>query len=217
LKYKLNNNTLKTESINLIIESDINKNKIKQFGNFTGYKLIQLNNGELLNEISFNESIESLNKKFKEQKIEINNIQLRFHNINDYSNEIDQIQNFNILSSLKKKIKSNLVNTGMNTIKEKKKLKDIGINVGYIPITSNAGNNTDINLLNWNNIYQINKNKENDLFNNESNISRNNIGIKKEKNNNNYNNFISKNEEMKIEENLIDSFEQINLNHYDKS
>ena len=105
----------------------------------------------------------------------------------------------------------------MNTIKEKKKLKDIGINVGYIPITSNAGNNTDINLLNWNNIYQINKNKENDLFNNESNISRNNIGIKKEKNNNNYNNFISKNEEMKIEENLIDSFEQINLNHYDKS
>ena len=103
LKYKLNNNTLKTESINLIIESDINKNKIKQFGNFTGYKLIQLNNGELLNEISFNESIESLNKKFKEQKIEINNIQLRFHNINDYSNEIDQIQNFNILSSLKKK------------------------------------------------------------------------------------------------------------------
>ena len=217
LKYKLNNNTLKTESINLIIESDINKNKIKQFGNFTGYKLIQLNNGELLNEISFNESIESLNKKFKEQKIEINNIQLRFHNINDYSNEIDQIQNFNILSSLKKKIKSNLVNTGMNTIKEKKKLKDIGINVGYIPITSNAGNNTDINLLNWNNIYQINKNKENDLFNNESNISRNNIGIKKEKNNNNYKNFISKNEEMKIEENLIDSFEQINLNHYDKS
>ena len=216
MKSNLNNNPLKIESNNLIIESNIEKNKIKQFGDFTGYKLIKLNNGKLQKEISFNESIESLNKQFEEEKIAINNIPLKFHYINFYSNEIDQIENFNILPLLKEKIKLNLINTGMNTIKEKKKFKDIGINVGYIPITSNAGNNTDINLLNWNKFYQINKNMGNNLFINESNTNRNIIEIKNEKNNN-FKAFINKSEEKKIEDNLIDSFEQINLNYFDKS
>ncbi len=217
LKSKINNNPLKIESNDLIIESNIEKNKIKQFGDFTGYKLIELNNGKLLKEISFNESIESLNKKLEEEKIIINNIPLRFHYINFSTNEIDQIENFNILPLIKENIKLKLVNIGVNTIKEKKKFKDIGINVGYIPITSNAGNNTDINLVNWNEFYQTNKNIENNLYNNEYNIPRNIIGIKNEKNNNNFNTIISKSEEKKIEENLIDSFEQINLNYFDKS
>ena len=217
LKSKINNNPLKIESNDLIIESNIEKNKIKQFGDFTGYKLIELNNGKLLKEISFNESIESLNKKLEEEKIIINNIPLRFHYINFSTNEIDQIENFNILPLIKENIKLNLVNIGVNTIKEKKKFKDIGINVGYIPITSNAGNNTDINLANWNKFYQTNKNIENNLYNNEYNIPRNIIGIKNEKNNNNFKTIISKSEEKKIEENLIDSFEQINLNYFDKS
>ena len=217
LKSKINNNPLKIESNDLIIESNIEKNKIKQFGDFTGYKLIELNNGKLLKEISFNESIESLNKKLEEEKIIINNFPLRFRYINFYTNEIDQIENFNILPLIKENIKLNLVNIGVNTIKEKKKFKDIGINVGYIPITSNAGNNTDINLANWNKFYQTNKNIENNLYNNEYNIPRNIIGIKNEKNNNNFKTIISKSEEKKIEENLIDSFEQINLNYFDKS
>ena len=75
-----------------------------------------------INIFLLNESIEELNKKFSEELIKINNIPLKLNNKIDYSNEIDLTQNFNILSSFKKENK-NLVNKGMNTIKDKRKFK----------------------------------------------------------------------------------------------
>ena len=152
----------------------------KKKDNYTGYKLVKFDKGKKINEIPFNNSIEILNKKFEEEKIKINNIPLKFNSINKYTNEIDQVENLNIISStLKKQI--NLVNTGMNTIKDKRKFKEIGINVSYKIITSNSGNNTDINLVNWE---KYCNNYNNDILNN--NIFQNNKKInKKEKNNNN--------------------------------
>ena len=89
----------------------------------TEFKLIKFNNGILQKEFLLNESIEELNKKFSEELIKINNIPLK---LNNNSNEIDLTQNFNILSSFKKENK-NLVNKGMNTIKDKRKFIENGV------------------------------------------------------------------------------------------
>ena len=176
----INNFSIKPKiNINKIDKNKLNEVKKKK-DNYTGYKLVKFDKGKKINEIPFNNSIEILNKKFEEEKIKINNIPLKFNSINKYTNEIDQVENLNIISStLKKQI--NLVNTGMNTIKDKRKFKEIGINVSYKIITSNSGNNTDINLVNWE---KYCNNYNNDILNN--NIFKNNKKInKKEKNNNN--------------------------------
>ena len=163
----------------------INKNKLnelyKKKDNYSGYKLIKFDKGKKINEILFNNSIDVLNRKFEEEQIKINNIPLKFNYINQYTNEIDQIENFNILSSKVKK-QVYLINTGMNTIKDKRKFKEIGIEVSNKIITSNSGNNTEINLVNWDN-YCYNYN--NDLLNKSNSFQKNKQVNKKEKTNNN--------------------------------
>ena len=187
-------NLLQIERINnFCIKSKININKInknklneviKKKDNYSGYKLIKFDKGKKINEIPFNNSIDVLNKKFEEEKIKINNIPLKFNYINQYTNEIDQTENLYILSSKVKKQEKQvyLINTGMNTIKDKRKFKEIGIEVSYNIITSNSGNNTDINLINWNK-YCYNYN--NDKINNNKSFQKNKKVIKQEKNNNN--------------------------------
>ena len=68
--------------------------------NYSGYKLSKYEKGELKNNFLLNESIETLNKKFTEELIEINKIPLRFNNKLNYQNEIDLNENFQILSNL---------------------------------------------------------------------------------------------------------------------
>ena len=173
IKSKFNNkynhkNPLKIENIDLFIDSKKEINKNFESKNFTGFKLIQLKKGNIINEIPFNKSINELNKIFEEKKIKINHNQLKFNCLNE--NIIDQNIKFNVLSNLnKKKIKNNLNNVGVNTIKEKKKTKEIGINVGCRLITSNSGNNTDINLTNWDSIVQ------------NMNFDTNNLSLKNKK------------------------------------
>ena len=203
-KSYVNNNKLTKENFSLCFESKNQKNENKNNNenllqinsynlnfkpnnindNFTGFKLIKFNNGILQKEFLLNESIEELNKKFSEELIKINNIPLKLNNKIDYSNEIDLTQNFNILSSFKKEDK-NLVNKGMNTIKDKRKFIENGVNVDFNPITSNSGNNTDINLKNWN--YLIENLNPNDKNNFESNQENENPNIKFNSNTNNFN------------------------------
>ena len=152
--------------------------------NYSGYKLSKYYKGKLINEFLLNESIESLNKKFTEELVEINNIPLRFINKFDNQNEIDLNENFQILSNLSKgKLNKNLMNTGMNTVKDKRKFAENGVNVNFNPITSNSGNNTDINLNNWNFIFQNNNstNNKNLIFNNLKNIRNESLTIKDSK------------------------------------
>jgi hypothetical protein len=144
--------------------------------NYSGYKLSKYEKGELKNNFLLNESIETLNKKFTEELIEINKIPLRFNNKFNYQNEIDLNENFQILPNLnKEKLNKNLISTGMNTIKDKRKYVENGINVNFNSITSNSGNNTDINLKNWNSLFQ-NKafsNSKNLFSNSDSRITNN--------------------------------------------
>ena len=129
IKPKFNNkynhkNPLKIENIDLFIDSKKEINKNFESKNFTGFKLIQLKKGNIINEIPFNKPINELNKIFEEKKIKINHNQLKFNCLNE--NIIDQNIKFNVLSNLnKEKIKNNLINIGVNTIKEKKKLKKL--------------------------------------------------------------------------------------------
>ena len=159
--------------------------------NFTGLKLIKYEEGKIKKEILLNESIERINKKLEEEKIKIDNIQLKFNIINEYTKEIDQTVNFNIISNIiREKVKLNLVNKGMNTLRDKRKFKEIGINVSYNPITSNSGNNTEINLVNWDKLFQknnlfdknVNKSEKNIYFHkSNSNVLKNKKGIKNDK------------------------------------
>ena len=93
-------------------------------------------------------------------------------------NEIDVNENFQILSNLnKEKQNKNLTNTGMNTIKDRRKFVENGINVNFNSITSNSGNNTDINLTNWDSLFQnqisSNSNSKNLFSNSDSRIIKN--------------------------------------------
>ena len=154
---------------NLFFKSDI-------IENYSGYKLSKYEKGKLKNEFLLYESIESLNNKFMEELIEINKILSRLINKFYYQNEIDVNENFQILSNLnKEKQNKNLTNTGMNTIKDRRKFVENGINVNFNSITSNSGNNTDINLKNWNSLFQ-NKafsNSKNLFSNSDSRITNN--------------------------------------------
>ena len=154
---------------NLFFKSDI-------IENYSGYKLSKYEKGKLKNEFLLYESIESLNNKFMEELIEINKILSRLINKFYYQNEIDVNGNFQILSNLnKEKQNKNLTNTGMNTIKDRRKFVENGINVNFNSITSNSGNNTDINLKNWNSLFQ-NKafsNSKNLFSNSDSRITNN--------------------------------------------
>ena len=146
--------------------------------NYSGYKLSKYEKGELKNNFLLNESIETLNKKFTEELIEINKIPLRFNNKFNYQNEIDLNENFQILPNLnKEKLNKNLISTGMNTIKDKRKYVENGINVNFNSITSNSGNNTDINLTNWDSLFQnqisSNSNSKNLFSNSDSRIIKN--------------------------------------------
>jgi len=146
--------------------------------NYSGYKLSKYEKGELKNNFLLNESIETLNKKFTEELIEINKIPLRFNNKFNYQNEIDLNENFQILPNLnKEKLNENLISTGMNTIKDKRKYVENGINVNFNSITSNSGNNTDINLTNWDSLFQnqisSNSNSKNLFSNSDSRIIKN--------------------------------------------
>jgi len=146
--------------------------------NYSGYKLSKYEKGELKNNFLLNESIETLNKKFTEELIEINKIPLRFNNKLNYQNEIDLNENFQILPNLnKEKLNKNLISTGMNTIKDKRKYVENGINVNFNSITSNSGNNTDINLTNWDSLFQnqisSNSNSKNLFSNSDSRIIKN--------------------------------------------
>ena len=198
IKSKFNNkynhkNPLKIENIDLFIDSKKEINKNFESKNFTGFKLIQLKKGNIINEIPFNKSINELNKIFEEKKIKINHNQLKFNCLNE--NIIDQNIKFNVLSNLnKEKIKNNLINIGVNTIKEKKKTKEIGINVGCILITSNSGNNTDINLTNWDSIVQnMNFDTNNLSLKNKKELKNEKMNILK---------YTDKYEERKISDNL---------------
>ena len=154
---------------NLFFKSDI-------IENYSGYKLSKYEKGKLKNEFLLYESIESLNNKFMEELIEINKSLSRLINKFYYQNEIDVNGNFQILSNLnKEKQNKNLTNTGMNTIKDRRKFVENGINVNFNSITSNSGNNTDINLKNWNSLFQ-NKafsNSKNLFSNSDSRITNN--------------------------------------------
>ena len=146
--------------------------------NYSGYKLSKYEKGELKNNFLLNESIETLNKKFTEELIEINKIPLRFNIKFNYQNEIDLNENFQILPNLnKEKLNKNLISTGMNTIKDKRKYVENGINVNFNSITSNSGNNTDINLTNWDSLFQnqisSNSNSKNLFSNSDSRIIKN--------------------------------------------
>ena len=181
---------LKKESTNF----SINKNYKSKNDKYTGYKLIKYEEGKKINEILLNESIENLNKKLEEEKIKIDNLQIKLKLINEYTNEIDQIENFNIISNLiKEKVKLNLVNRGMNTLRDKRKFKEIGINVSNNRIFSNSGNNTDITLVNWdkyfnkNNLMKFNNkgdnNKKTNYHKSNSCVMENKKEIKSNKNN----------------------------------
>ena len=178
LNLNLNKKEFQIETINNLFF------KSKFLENYSGYKLSKYYKGKLINEFLLNESIESLNKKFTEELVEINNIPLRFINKFDNQNEIDLNENFQILSNLSKgKLNKNLMNTGMNTVKDKRKFAENGVNVNFNPITSNSGNNTDINLNNWNFIFQNNNstNNKNLIFNNLKNIRNESLTIKDSK------------------------------------
>ena len=181
---------LKKESTNF----SINKNYKSKNDKYTGYKLIKYEEGKKINEILLNESIENLNKKLEEEKIKIDNLQIKLKLKNEYTNEIDQIENFNIISNLiKEKVKLNLVNRGMNTLRDKRKFKEIGINVSNNRIFSNSGNNTDITLVNWdkyfnkNNLMKFNNkgdnNKKTNYHKSNSCVMENKKEIKSNKNN----------------------------------
>ena len=181
---------LKKESTNFSI--NINNKSIKD--KYTGYKLIKYEEGKKINEILLNESIENINKKLEEEKIKIGNLQIKLKLINEYTNEVDQIENFNIISNLiKEKVKLNLVNRGMNTLRDKRKFKEIGINVSNNRIFSNSGNNTDITLVNWdkyftkNNLMKFNNkgdnNKKSNYHKSNSCVMENKKEIKSNKNN----------------------------------
>ena len=181
---------LKKESTNF----SINKNYKSKNDKYTGYKLIKYEEGKKINEILLNESIENINKKLEEEKIKIDNLQIKLKLKNEYTNEIDQIENFNIISNLiKEKVKLNLVNRGMNTLRDKRKFKEIGINVSNNRIFSNSGNNTDITLVNWdkyfnkNNLMKFNNkgdnNKKTNYHKSNSCVMENKKEIKSNKNN----------------------------------
>jgi hypothetical protein len=193
--------------------------------NFTGLKLIKYEEGKIKKEILLNESIEKINKKLEEEKIKIDNIQLKLNIINEYTKEIDQTVNFNIISNIiREKVKLNLVNKGMNTLRDKRKFKEIGINVSYNPITSNSGNNTEINLVNWDKLFQknnlfdknVNKSEKNIYFHkSNSNVLKNKKGIKNDKKNIiNLKNSV-KLENKKIQENLDNSYLKENFSFLD--
>ena len=193
--------------------------------NFTGLKLIQYEEGKIKKEILLNESIERINKKLEEEKIKIDNIQLKFNIINEYTKEIDQTVNFNIISNrIREKVKLNLVNKGMNTLRDKRKFKEIGINISYNPITSNAGNNTEINLINWDKLFQknnlfdknVNKSEKNIYFHkSNSNVLKNIKRIKNDKKNIiNLKNSV-KLENKKVQESLDNSYLKENLSFLD--
>ena len=212
-------NELQKDSMNFSIKS---KNKKD---NFTGLKLIQYEEGKIKKEILLNESIERINKKLEEEKIKIDNIQLKFNIINEYTKEIDQTVNFNIISNIiREKVKLNLVNKGMNTLRDKRKFKEIGINVSYNPITSNSGNNTEINLVNWDKLFQknnlfdknVNKSEKNIYFHkSNSNVLKNIKRIKNDKKNIiNLKNSV-KLENKKIQESLDNSYLKENLSFLD--
>ena len=181
---------LKKESTNF----SINKNYKSKNDKYTGYKLIKYEEGKKITEILLNESIENINKKLEEEKIKIDNLQIKLKLKNEYTNEIDQIENFNIISNLiKEKVKLNLVNRGMNTLRDKRKFKEIGINVSNNRIFSNSGNNTDITLVNWdkyfnkNNLMKFNNkgdnNKKTNYHKSNSCVMENKKDIKSNKNN----------------------------------
>ncbi len=218
-------NQLKKESTNFSI--NINNKSIND--KYTGFKLIKYEEGKKINEILFNESIEKINKKLEEEKIKIDNLQIKLNLINEYSNEIDQIENFNIISNLiKEKVKLNLVDRGMNTLRDKRKFKEIGINVSNNRIFSNSGNNTDITLVNWdkyfpkNNLMKFNNKGDN---NKKSNYHKSNSCVMENKkeiksNKNNYINLkysIMLENKKKFKDNFNDSHLNENFSFFDNS
>ena len=112
----------------------------------------------------------------------------------------------------------------MNTLRDKRKFKEIGINVSYNPITSNSGNNTEINLVNWDKLFQknnlfdknVNKSEKNIYFHkSNSNVLKNKKGIKNDKKNIiNLKNSV-KLENKKIQENLDNSYLKENFSFLD--
>ena len=140
------------ESINFFIEG---KKKEEDKGDndiFIGFKLSKIEKGKEVKEYYINESIEELNKKFEEDNIKINDFPLKFKTYDKTINEIDKLEDIEYIKikNDKKEIK-NLIDIGINTIKDKKKFENKGISVNFFPITTQRGVNTDDNIWKYNN------------------------------------------------------------------
>ncbi len=140
------------ESINFFIEGKKKEEDKGDNDNFIGFKLSKIENGKEVKEYYINDSIEELNKKFEEDNIKINDFPLKFKTYNKTINEIDKLEDIEYIKikNDKKEIK-NLIDIGINTIKDKKKFENKGISVNFFPITTQRGVNTDDNIWKYNN------------------------------------------------------------------
>ena len=140
------------ESINFLIEGKKKEEDKGDNDNFIGFKLSKIENGKEVKEYYINESIEELNKKFEEDNIKINDFPLKFKTYDKTINEIDKLEDIEYIKikNDKKEIK-NLIDIGINTIKDKKKFENKGISVNFFPITTQRGVNTDDTIWKYNN------------------------------------------------------------------
>jgi hypothetical protein len=140
------------ESINFLIEGKKKEEDKGDNDNFIGFKLSKIENGKEVKEYYINESIEKLNKKFEEDNIKINDFPLKFKTYDKTINEIDKLEDIEYIKikNDKKEIK-NLIDIGINTIKDKKKFENKGISVNFFPITTQRGVNTDDTIWKYNN------------------------------------------------------------------
>ena len=213
-------NIFKKESYNFYIKGNDNKDKnfIKECDNF----YIKGNKKDLIFEKEFNHfSIKENNKKkiilekefidFKIQGINEKNVEkekdlpLKLSNDIKSMNEIDQVENFEFIhfNNINKKENKQLINIGINTMKDKRKFENKGISVNFFPITTQIGINTDDIENRLNNINKINTN--------ENKYNYKNKNINKKNNNNIYNIKLQSNKKEKREKRTTTSKERLQI------
>ena len=213
-------NIFKKESYNFYIKGNDNKDKnfIKECDNF----YVKGNKKDLIFEKEFNHfSIKENNKKkiilekefidFKIQGINEKNVEkekdlpLKLSNDIKCMNEIDQVENFEFIhfNNINKKENKQLINIGINTMKDKRKFENKGISVNFFPITTQIGINTDDIENRLNNINKINTNENKYNYKNEN--------INKKNNNNIYNIKLQSNKKEKREKRTTTSKERLQI------
>ena len=120
-------------------------------------------------------------------------------------NEIDQVENFEFIhfNNINKKENKQLINIGINTMKDKRKFENKGISVNFFPITTQIGINTDDIENRLNNINKINTNENKYNYKNEN--------INKKNNNNIYNIKLQSNKKEKREKRTTTSKERLQI------